>query len=128
VREIARGLLRFGAAPTIIEHFGGRMTEQALTKEEVILRAMKQILTSVVKDTATPPGMIHPLKDQTISAIRDCLGLISERERELAAAAGRPMDLRPHFTDDPKYRQAQPVVVPLSKSGLIKDKNRDEGD
>jgi hypothetical protein len=100
------------------------MSEQALTKEEVILRAMKKILTSVVKDTAIPPGMIHPLKEQTIDAIRDCLVLISERERELAEEAGRSMDMRPHFVDDPKYRQAQQseVVIPLSKSGLTKDK------
>lgn len=100
------------------------MSEQALTKEEVILRVMKKILTSVVKDTATPPGMIHPLKEHTIDAIRDCLMLISEREKELAEEAGRPMEMRPHFVDDLKYREVQQseVVIPLHKSGLTKDK------
>jgi hypothetical protein len=96
------------------------MSNEPLSKEENILRAVKKVLTSVVKDTATPPGMIHPLKDSTIEAIRDCLILIAEREKELAELAGRPMDLRPHFVDEPK-RQG-PVVIPLHKTGLTRDK------
>lgn len=34
--------------------------QETLNKEEVILRAVKNILTRVVKDTATPPELKHP--------------------------------------------------------------------
>jgi hypothetical protein len=97
------------------------MNDETLSKEELILRAVKRVLTRVVKDTATPPGMIHPLKDATIDAIRDCLVLIAEREKELAEAAGRPMGMRPHFIDEPKRQEE--VVVPLHRTGLVKDKD-----
>jgi hypothetical protein len=96
------------------------MNDETLSKEEIILRSVKKVLTSVVKDTATPPGMIHPLKDRTIDAIRDCFILISERERELAELAGRDWNMRPHYVDEPG-RQAE-VVVPLHKTGLVKAK------
>lgn len=96
------------------------MSESTHDKEELILQAVKKVLTDVIKDTATPPGMRHPLKDDTIRAMRDCLVLISDREQELAATAGRSMDMRPHFTDEPRKRDN--VVIPLEKSGLIKKK------
>ncbi|MCK4950912.1 MAG: segregation and condensation protein A [Gammaproteobacteria bacterium] len=95
--------------------------QEAFNKEEVILRAVKNILTRVVKDTATPPELKHPLQDDTILAIRDCLGLITEREQELAQAAGREMGMRPKFTDEPAPQGE--VIIPLHKTGLInKDK------
>jgi len=76
------------------------MTDSTLSVEERILRAVKLTLANVIKDTATPHGMRHPLSDGTIEDLRQCLALISARERELAAAAGRPKDGRPRFTDD----------------------------
>lgn len=96
------------------------MSDATHEKEEAILQAVKKVLTDVIKDTATPPGMRHPLKDNTIRAMRDCLVLISDREQELTAEAGRSMDMRPHFTDEPKTRGN--VVIPLEKSGLFKKK------
>jgi hypothetical protein len=97
------------------------MADQELSKEERILRVMKRVLTDVAKDTYTRPGYRHPLSDATVQGIRDCLSLISARERELAEAAGRPMNLRPRFVDEPQTS----VVVPFDpKSG--KDKNRDD--
>jgi hypothetical protein len=69
------------------------MSEHSM--EERILQAVKMTLAGVIRDTATPPGMRHPLSDQTIADLRQCLALISARERELAQAAGRPMDARP---------------------------------
>ena len=62
---------------------------------------MKLTLAGVIKDTATPHGMRHPLSDGTIEDLRQCLALISARERELALAAGQPIAERPHFTDEP---------------------------
>jgi len=76
-----------------------------MTKEERILRMVKRVLTDIAKDTSTPPGMKHPLSDQTIQNIRECLSLISGRERELAESAGRPSRSRPEFIDEPKKTQ-----------------------
>lgn len=76
------------------------MSEQA-SKEERILVVMKRVLTNVIKDTTTPPGMKHPLSDSTIENIRDCLGLISSRESELKQEAGRVSE-KPYFVDEPQ--------------------------
>lgn len=92
------------------------MSEQS--KEEQILRAVKRVLTEVIKDTATGPGMKHPLSENTINGMRDCLVLISQREQELGEAAGRTNNARPYFTDEPKA--AGDVVVPISAIGRTK--------
>ena len=78
------------------------MSEASPSKEERILRAMKQVLTSVARDTATEPGMKHPLSEDTINDIRQCLLLISNREKELVGERGGSMDERPRFKDEPK--------------------------
>ncbi|MHB8416236.1 MAG: segregation and condensation protein A [Acidiferrobacteraceae bacterium] len=77
------------------------MSDPDLSKEERILRVVKIALTNVIKDTATMPGMRHPLQDSTIEDLRQSLALISARERELADAAGRPMAARPRYMDEP---------------------------
>ena len=89
------------------------MSPSELSKEERILRMVKKVLTDIVKDTTTPPGMKHPLSDTTIEGIRDCLGLISVRENELQIEAGRESQARPHFIDEPQKN----VVVNLKPSG-----------
>ena len=76
------------------------MSEPKLSMEERILKAVKMTLASVIKDTATPPGMRHPLSDATIRDLRQCLALISARERELAQAAGRSTEARPRYVDE----------------------------
>ena len=81
------------------------------SKEFQILKVMKLVLTDVVKDTATQPGLKHPLSDRTIEGIRQCLRLISARERELVEGAGKTMDMRPHYVDEPKKN----VVVPITR-------------
>ena len=77
------------------------MTDSERSIEERILQAVKLTLASVIKDTATPHGMRHPLTDATIEDLRQCLALISARERELAQAAGRDLEDRPRFADEP---------------------------
>ena len=86
------------------------------SKEFQILKALKLVLTDVVKDTATQPGLKHPLSDRTIEGIRQCLKLIAARERELIENAGKSMDMRPYFVDEPKKN----VVVPITKIGRHK--------
>jgi hypothetical protein len=86
-----------------------------LTKEQKILIAMRKTLTAVVKDITPLPGMKHPLSERTIADVRQCLALISAREKELADAQGRTAE-RPYFSDEPQSAQ----VVPIA--GLGKDK------
>lgn len=95
------------------------MSEPELTTEERVLRMMKNVLTSVARDTAPNPGFKHPLSEQTIQSIRECLMVISSRERELGETFGRNMNARPHYVDEPKSE----VVVPLD----IKRVKRDSG-
>jgi hypothetical protein len=90
--------------------------------EARILRAMRLTLTNVIKDTTTQPGLKHPLSDGTIEDIRQCLKLISARERELAEAVGTPPQ-RPHYIDEPKTS----TVVPIGHIGRAK-KGEPEGE
>lgn len=85
------------------------MWDDNLSKEEQILKMMKKVLTDVAKDTHVKPGLKHPLSDDTIMGIRDCLSLITAREQELAQEAGRESKMRPRFVDEPK----DTVVVSL---------------
>jgi hypothetical protein len=96
------------------------MSDNDHTKEENILSAVKRVLTEVIKDTATGPGMKHPLSDNTINGLRDCLILISQREQELAKLSGRTMEQRPHFKDE--ARQQGDVVVSIDSISRNKDK------
>ena len=77
--------------------------------EERILRVMKRVLTDIAKETYTRPGFRHPLTTETVDNMRQCLALISAREAELNEAAGRPMNDRPRFIDEPQSS----VVVSL---------------
>lgn len=97
------------------------MSDTEYSKEEKILSAVKRVLTEVIKDTATQPGLKHPLSENTVNGLRDCLLLISQREQELAEAAGRSQDMRPRFIDEP--REQGDVVVPLNKIGKAKPKS-----
>ena len=92
------------------------------SKEFQVLKAMKLVLTDVIKDTATQPGLKHPLSDRTINGIRQCLVLITARERELSEEAGKPMNMRPHYTDEPQKN----VVVSIDKIGRNKKKDDDK--
>jgi len=89
------------------------MSEEQPPVELRILRAMRRTLSNVAKDTYTPPGMRHPLSEETINDIRECLTLISSRENELAGMTG---DDRPHFTDEVR----ETVVVQIDTRNLKK--------
>ncbi|BAN35650.1 hypothetical protein SCD_n01839 [Sulfuricella denitrificans skB26] len=81
--------------------------------EQRILRVMRKVLGSVVKDTTPQPGMHHALSQQTIEDIKACFALISAREMELAKEAGIAEE-RPHYSDDTKKAK----VVPITRSSL----------
>lgn len=93
------------------------MNEPSLSKEQRILRVLRKVLANIVKDTTPPPGMLHPLKESTIHDIRDLFGLIAERERELAQAAGLSDQEKPYYTDQPPTAK----VVAMPKPGKKPD-------
>jgi len=84
-------------------------------KEREILKVMRRVLASIIKDT-TPAhkGIKHPLSDDTIDEIRGCLTLISARERELADAAGVRME-KPYYADE----KPKAEVVSISRLGRV---------
>ncbi len=86
---------------------------EANRKERDILMVMRRVLAQIIKDT-TPPSksMKHPLSAQTIEDVRNCLGLIAARERELADAAGVAQE-RPHYIDE----KSSAEVVSIAKIG-----------
>jgi len=97
------------------------MNEPELTTEERVLRMMKNVLTSVAKDTAPHPGYKHPLSEDTVKGIRECLMVISSREQELGEKYGRNMNARPRYTDEPKSE----VVVPLDIKSMQRNSGKD---
>lgn len=91
------------------------------SKEREIMKIMRKVLAQIIKDT-TPAtkAMKHPLSPQTIDDVRNCLGLISVRERELAEKAGVAME-KPYFTDEKPSAE----VVSLGSIGRTpKDKGK----
>ncbi|MCU7811489.1 MAG: segregation and condensation protein A [Candidatus Thiodiazotropha sp. (ex Notomyrtea botanica)] len=91
-------------------------------KEREIMMVMRKVLTSIVREvTPEHKSLRHPLSEQTIQDIRQCLGLITAREKELADDAGRTMEERPYFVDEPPKSK----VVPISKIGKVKTPSDD---
>ena len=85
------------------------MSEREMSKEEQVLKMVKRVLTDVARDTHVKPGLKHPLTDSTIAGIRDCLSLITAREREILEEAGLSADMRPRFPD----QKPKSVVVSI---------------
>jgi hypothetical protein len=78
------------------------------SQERDILMVMRKVLTSVIRDITPEPGAPSPLSEQTIVDVRDCLKLISLRERELADELGVAME-RPYYKDEPPAIKSVPV-------------------
>jgi hypothetical protein len=95
--------------------------DEPLSKERMILRILRKVLASIVRDTTPLPGMLHPLKESTREDIRDLFGLIAAREAELAREAGISLNERPYYADQPQ----QTSVISLRPSAKRGD---DAGD
>lgn len=76
--------------------------EQEQVTEQQILSVMKRILTDIAKETFTRPGLSHPLSDETIGNMRECLKLISVREVDLSSDEENISEKRPRYIDEPK--------------------------
>jgi hypothetical protein len=77
------------------------MTNNKPSKEEEILAFIKETLTAIAKDTYTPPELTHPLSKETIMRLRECFGIVVQRQQELAAARGIEFNDRPRYVDEP---------------------------
>lgn len=76
------------------------MSNKDISKEEEILQLVKNTLTTIARDTYTPPELTHPLSSDTINQIRNCFSVITQRQQELACARGEEFNDRPHFIDE----------------------------
>ena len=87
-----------------------------LSIEQRILIAMRKTLAAVIRDVTPPAGMRHPFSEETMEDVRQCLALISAREKELADAQGRGGE-RPYYSDEPQKAQVVPVAGIGRRSG-----------
>jgi hypothetical protein len=74
------------------------MNTETQSKEQRILRALRKTLCNVVKDVTPRNGSTNPLTDNTIQDIKDCFGMIAERESELAKQLNFDQ-ARPYYKD-----------------------------
>ena len=98
------------------------MSNENLSKEQRVLRVMRKVLASIVKDATPQPGMLHPLSEQTIQDIRECFGLIAAREAELAQETGLTRNEKPYYPDQEQKNK----VVSISKIGVRKKEPEDD--
>ena len=88
------------------------MGTEELSKEQRILRMMRKTLGNIVKDVTPLGGRTNPLSAGTIQEIKDCFGLISEREKEL----GEALDFdqaKPYYADgEPPKAKVVSIVRP----------------
>lgn len=77
-------------------------SNEALSKEQRILIALRKTLSRVVVETTPPAAHLQRvISDETVEQIKLCFDLISTRERELAELKGVTVTERPFFTDKP---------------------------
>ncbi|MDP2829405.1 MAG: cyclic nucleotide-binding domain-containing protein [Sulfuricellaceae bacterium] len=100
------------------------MTIEHFSPEQKILRVMRKVLGSVVKDVTPQDGMDNPLNEQTIEEIRDIFGLISMREKELLAELGQRSSDRPHYPGDKPAAK----VIPINAASLNASRKKAESD
>lgn len=100
------------------------MTTEHFSAEQKMLRVMRKVLASIVKDATPQDGMDNPLTERTIEEIRDIFGLISLREQELMESLGRMSEERPQYPGD----KASAKVVPINIGGLGAARRKAESD
>ncbi len=88
------------------------MSSDYLSKEHQIIATMRKVLSSIIRDTTPPPGRPHPLRESTIEDVKHCFALITAREQEIHEAAGKAMDRRPRYADEPKTSHVVDFVKP----------------
>lgn len=97
------------------------MSVEHFSPEQKILRVMRKVLASVVKDVTPQDGMDNPLSARTIEEIRDIFGLISLREKELLESLGHVSAERPHYPGE----QTSAKVIPINVATLGAARRKD---
>ncbi|MGB5278775.1 MAG: segregation and condensation protein A [Gammaproteobacteria bacterium] len=92
------------------------MSSEYLSKEHQIIATMRKVLSSIIRDTTPPPGRPHPLRERTIEDVKHCFTLITAREQEIHEEAGKSMDMRPRYADEPKKSQVVDFIKPNKDS------------
>jgi hypothetical protein len=92
------------------------MSSEYLSKEHQIIATMRKVLSSIIRDTTPPPGRPHPLRESTIEDVKHCFTLITAREQEIHEEAGKSMDKRPRYADEPKKSQVVDFLKPRKDS------------
>ncbi|HHJ34271.1 MAG TPA: hypothetical protein ENJ87_00755 [Gammaproteobacteria bacterium] len=92
------------------------MSTKYHSKEHQILSTVRQVLSSVVRDTAPRQGRASPLTAQTTEDLKHCFMLITSREKEIIEEAGGDgMDARPRYVDEPSTSQVVQFTKPEDK-------------
>ena len=91
------------------------MNSEYLSKEHQIIATMRKVLSSIIRDTTPPPGRPHPLRESTLEDVKHCFALITAREKEIHEEAGKTMELRPRYADEPKKSHVVQFVKPEDK-------------
>jgi len=92
------------------------MDTKTLSTEHRVLITMRKVLSSIIRDTTPPPGRPHPLTPPTIEDVRQCLALITAREKEINEESGQSMESRPRYADEPgKTNQVVDFIKPSPK-------------
>ena len=94
------------------------MSDEGSAKERLILRTLRTVLGSIVRDATPQPGMPSPLQESTVQSIRDLFGLIAEREAELADRAGLNRNEKPYYADEPQPTSVVTLHQPDKKNRL----------
>jgi hypothetical protein len=89
------------------------MSNDELSKEQRILRAMRKTLASVIKDVTPKSGYLSPLSDETVEGIKECFTLISTREKELADELGMNT-AKPYYVDEVQTATVVSFIKPKS--------------
>lgn len=100
------------------------MTTERFSPEQNMLRVMRKVLASVVKDVTPQDGMDNPLSARTIEEIRDIFGLISLREQELLQNLENVAVQRPQYAGE----QSSAQVVPINIGSLTASRKKAESD
>lgn len=91
------------------------MDMEVINKEQRILRQVQKTLGNIVKDVAPAAGRPNPLTNTTMQDIKDCFGLISEREKELTGKFNKVEPTKSNSADSKQTGSSTLSFVKLPK-------------
>ena len=98
------------------------MNSENLSPEQLLLRTMRKVLGSIIRDTTPQEGVAQPLSGKTIEEIKACFAQISVREAELYQ--GSHLKSVPVYADQP--RSATVIPIGQKKRPMPEDDGGDD--